>query len=406
MTAQSLCASVGSLATKNKGLWKSKRSLARCGGEDFVAGLLFMASNPDWSRDPKRALLMAAGEVAHEAAKALQSFWRQSCQRREAAINLRAREAVAEYARTEKAASGPRSDPKKPIGARARAGSHERARPAGPTEQTCSERGWKSNPRPSPARGVPMNPLQAMKQRLAQQQHELEERRWQGRQEAEDARQARRTPASPEVSQAGCPSSARGAEVSPESSTPPEESAVEALLASLAADSRPLEREGQDAQDSTATAASTPSGSCGFAEAAGEAMPTPLELRKLREASKVKSEASPTASTGAPFLSAPLAATERLRDRLKKRESGKGEFRTPRPPAEAGTSQINWKERIEIRHKEAEEQQVQAEEEKQRTAERSTRRTDALRRVQERREQRHQEASGLEEGSPIQAIPP
>ena len=38
VTAQSLCASVGSLATKNKGLWKSKRSLARCGGEDCTAG--------------------------------------------------------------------------------------------------------------------------------------------------------------------------------------------------------------------------------------------------------------------------------------------------------------------------------------------------------------------------------
>eukprot|EP00913_Durusdinium_trenchii_P019973 g18772.t1 len=251
--------------------------------------------------------------------------------------------------------SGPRSDPKKPIGARARAGSHERARPAGPTEQTCSERGWKSNPRPSPARGVPMNPLQAMKQRLAQQQHELEERRWQGRQEAEDARQARRTPASPEVSQAGCPSSARGAEVSPESSTPPEESAVE---------------------DGLSAAGTRGARHAGFHRHG--CLHTKRQLRICRGGRRGHAHAVGTPEAaggiqGAPFLSAPLAATERLRDRLKKRESGKGEFRTvPGEPAR-GT--------------------------------RSTRRTDALRRVQERREQRHQEASGLEEGSPIQAIP-
>ncbi|CAE7365285.1 unnamed protein product, partial [Symbiodinium sp. KB8] len=79
-TASSMCASIASLASKNPGLWKSSRTLARCGGEDFVAALIFTAAGlPTWSRDPKRTLLAAlCGNVAHEAAKALQNFWRQS----------------------------------------------------------------------------------------------------------------------------------------------------------------------------------------------------------------------------------------------------------------------------------------------------------------------------------------
>eukprot|EP00439_Symbiodinium_sp_Y106_P046970 s5241_g6.t1 len=82
-TASSMCASIASLASKNPGLWKSSRSLARCGGEDFVAALIFTAAGlPTWSRDPKRTLLAAlCGNVAHEAAKALQNFWRQSRRR-------------------------------------------------------------------------------------------------------------------------------------------------------------------------------------------------------------------------------------------------------------------------------------------------------------------------------------
>ena len=87
-TAGSMCASMASLASKNPGLWKSKRSLARCGGEDFVAALIFMAAGHDsWSKTPKRALLLAFHGVATEAARALQRFWRcRQRQRRTAAV--------------------------------------------------------------------------------------------------------------------------------------------------------------------------------------------------------------------------------------------------------------------------------------------------------------------------------
>lgn len=241
---------------------------------------------------------------------------------------------------------------------------------------------------------------------MAQQQQEAEERRILGRQEAEEARQARAKPES-----AGARGQAFGAApmlaapaptlVLPEAVdedfmlTPPTalDTTMEALLANLAAPPLQSERDRQDMQDSTAD--STPKLD-GKSSDAGESMLTPLELRKLRaEASKaVPSESSPAKGSVAP----PAAATERLRDRLRKRESaGKSEQRNAAPPEVANASQVNWKERIELRHKEAEEQQVQEKEEKQRTAERSSKRSDALRRVLERRERRHQESLGLEE---------
>ena len=47
----------------------SSVAVPRCGGEDFVAALIFTAAGlPTWSRDPKRTLLAAlCGNVAHEA---------------------------------------------------------------------------------------------------------------------------------------------------------------------------------------------------------------------------------------------------------------------------------------------------------------------------------------------------
>jgi len=73
-----VCASIASLIAKNPALRRSGKALARCGGEDFVAGLLASAVGfAGWHRDPKRALLCSIlGQVAEEAAKALQGFWR------------------------------------------------------------------------------------------------------------------------------------------------------------------------------------------------------------------------------------------------------------------------------------------------------------------------------------------
>lgn len=324
--------------------------------------------------------------VAHEAATALQRCWRGRRRARESSRTLASAEAVSGYvakAATHHGSFGrrrPRVEPSAPS-------------PVADKTPTATR---KSNPRPVQSRAVPVNPFQAMKLRMAQQQQEAEERRILGRQEAEEARQARAKPES-----AGARGQAFGAApmlaapaptlVLPEAVdedfmlTPPTalDTTMEALLANLAAPPLQSERDRQDMQDSTAD--STPKLD-GKSSDAGESMLTPLELRKLRaEASKaVPSDSSPAKGSVAP----PAAATERLRDRLRKNAA---------PPEVANASQVNWKERIELRHKEAEEQQVQEKEEKQRTAERSSKRSDALRRVLERREQRHQESLGLEE---------
>eukprot|EP00435_Cladocopium_sp_Y103_P058068 s829_g20.t1 len=400
-TAGAMCASIASLASKNPGLWKSKRSLARCGGDDFMAALIFMAAGKEsWTKNSKQALLLTMNLVAHEAATALQRCWRGRRRARESSQTLATAEAVSGYvakAATHHGTFG-----------RRRPRLVEPSAPSPVASDKAQTAMRKSNPRPVQSRAVPVNPLQAMKLRMAQQQQEAEERRILGRQEAEDARQARVKPLEP----AGARGQALGAPVLaapaptlvlPEvvdehlMSTPPtSQSTMEALLANLAAPPLQSERDRQDMQDSTAD--STPKLD-GKSSDAGESMLTPLELRKLRtEASKVVPSDSPVAEGGR-SVAPPAAATERLRDRLRKRESaGKTEQRnTARSVEVANASQVNWKERIELRHKEAEEQQVQEKEEKQRTAERSSKRSDALRRVMERREQRHQESLGLEE---------
>lgn len=337
--------------------------------------------------------------VHHEAARALQRCWRARRHARQSSQALATAQAVSGYvAKAAKAATHHGTFGRRP-----------RVEPTPPSpvasDKTPATR--KSNPRPMQSRAVPVNPFQALKLRMAQQQQEAEERRILGRQEAEEARQARAKP----LESAGARGQAVGAApvlaapaptlVLPEAVdedlvlTATGQSRMEALLANLAAPSS--ERDRQDMQDSTAD--STPKLD-GKSSDAGESMLSPLELRKLRaEADKkaVPSDISPTKGSVAPLDHRSAAATERLRDRLRKRESaGKSEQRTARPEA-ANTSQVNWKERIELRHKEAEEQQVQEKEEKQRTAERSSKRSDALRRVLERREQRHQESLGLEE---------
>lgn len=342
------------------------------------------AGNESWTKNSKQTLLLTMNLVAHEAATALQRCWRGRRRARESSRTLATAEAVSGYvakAATHHGSFGrrrPRVEPSAPS-------------PVADKTPTATR---KSNPRPVQSRAVPVNPFQAMKLRMAQQQQEAEERRILGRQEAEEARQARAKPES-----AGARGQAFGAApvlaapaptlVLPEAVdedfmlTPPTalDTTMEALLANLAAPPLQSERDRQDMQDSTAD--STPKLD-GKSSDAGESMLTPLELRKLRaEASKaVPSESSPAKGSVAPSDHMPAAATERLRDRLRKRESaGKSEQRNAARPEVANTSQVNWKERIELRHKEAEEQQVQEKEEKQRTAERSSKRSDALRRV-------------------------
>ncbi|CAE7265341.1 unnamed protein product, partial [Symbiodinium sp. CCMP2456] len=430
-TASSMCASIASLASKNPGLWKSSRTLARCGGEDFVAALIFTAAGlPTWSRDPKRTLLAAlCGNVAHEAAKALQSFWRQSRRTVSVYQPRPPKEPANGYSpyRVDKASTHhgsfptPKASPKvyfqegearRGWGQQSVGSEKNGTAPApGPTK--------KSNPRPVQSRAVPVNPLQAMKNRLAQQQQDAEDRRLHGLQQAEDARLARvgvpetglRAPQGTGPGSWSSHHSEKSEEAWDEvgERTPAPPAPPPAPKASEEEPPRPIVASGQYepghsvpvARD-VAPAAVEPSAASPppAPSALGDSMPTPLERRQMRQLAANSSSPSPreAVSEGAtPAGSAPatcLAATERLRDRLKKREgSGRTGERTRSVPD--ASSMVNWQERIELRHKEAEEQQVHEREEKQRTAERSTKRNDALKRVMERREQRQADAVTL-----------
>ncbi|CAE7376813.1 TBC1D13 [Symbiodinium sp. CCMP2592] len=407
-TASSMCASIASLASKNPGLWKSSRTLARCGGEDFVAALIFtVAGLPTWSRDPKRTLLAAlCGNVAHEAAKALQNFWRQRRRRTVSVYQPRPpKEPANGYSayRLDKASTHHGSFPT------------PKAAPKVYFQEGEARRGWaqqsvgseknstapapgvakKSNPRPVQSRAVPVNPLQAMKNRLAQQQQDAEDRRLHGLQQAEDVRLARN--GVPETDSRALQGTGPGSwsshhfekpeeawdEVGEKTPAPP------ALLPAPKEPTMPIIASGQYEpghsvlatrdlapaaveipDDKEPSAASPPPPA---PAALGESMPTPLERRQMRQLAANSSSPSPreAVSEGAtPAGSTPttcLAATERLRDRLKQREgSGRTGERTRSVPD--ASSMVNWQERIELRHKEAEEQQVHEREEKQRLA--------------------------------------
>ncbi|CAJ1407934.1 unnamed protein product [Effrenium voratum] len=407
-TAGSMCASIASLASKNPVLWKSKRRLARCGGEEFVAGLIFMAAGlPSWSRDPKRTLVGAFWTVATEAAKVLQGFWRQTAR----SVDKAARQSGAtEHDPTKTSThcgfhglplaqrdrtSGVRSESEAPTSSplTRKVSADTASQPLQPAVLR------KSNPRPTQSRAVPLNPLQALKQR-AQQQQEVEERRLQ-RRPAEQARQTREPDGKAPLGQGSQMSSSQHSfqseDIDRRRSASPWQR-FEALPVALPAPSQSQDREVPEMQDSTTDSTPKPDGPSEFAGLAGEHMPTPLERRQLRQEAELAAPPSPRKALD-PFggygqATLPsVAATERLRDRLRKREGSGGKSdRTPRPLPEAGAAQVHWKERIEMRHKETEVQQVQEQEEKLRTAERSTKRNDAMRRVMERREQRLQEA--------------
>ena len=145
-TAGAMCASIASLASKNPGLWKSKRSLARC-GDDFMAALIFMAAgNESWTKNSKQTLLLTMNLVAHEAATALQRCWRGRRRARESSRTLATAEAVSGYvakAATHHGSFGrrrPRVEPSAPS-------------PVADKTPTATR---KSNPRPVQSRAVPL----------------------------------------------------------------------------------------------------------------------------------------------------------------------------------------------------------------------------------------------------------
>jgi len=97
--------------------------------------------------------------------------------------------------------------------------------------------------------------------------------------------------------------------------------------------------------------------------------------------------------------SASPSATERLRSRLQQR--GEKTASDSRQVQDAGSNPnaaiaSSWKERIEMRKRQAEEREDQEADVKHQLDERSCRRNDAMRRVMERQAQRQQEVILLE----------
>lgn len=495
-SASSVCASVASLVSKTPSVWKSNRALARCGGDDFVAGLLAAAIGmPGWHKDAKRALIsVCVGQVAHEAARAVQDFWRRVLKERAAKAPRRTAGTVNGYQQLLLTKAQPAAQPttkrsapasERQIAsktsvtatvakARPPALSLESGPPAIPGLGSSGSAGSggsvgsgataaprqpstprnKSNPRPTGCRAVPINPIQAMKQRREQQQQEAEERRLQQLQEAEDMRLARRGGGAASNSQP--PSPQHASELEEVAAAQSLVLQTAAALPMLALELQQSSSESQialhDAEGYMPTAVRSPAKQLPVATAARpavsaeltakpplpaefaikvsqsteltakpslpadvelpgpEAVLTPLERRQLRQAktnSPHANESQPQLQIQPPAQGAEAAqpetprssvATERLRDRIRQRDtSGRSsEARSSsRPPAGAAGSD-SWKERIEARQREEQELQVQEQTEKQRTDERSRKRNDATRRVMERQAQRQAELVSLE----------
>jgi len=87
-------------------------------------------------------------------------------------------------------------------------------------------------------------------------------------------------------------------------------------------------------------------------------------------------------------------ATDRLRERMQNRSNGMPSFQVRQSSVNADAS--SWKDRIEARQREAEEQQVAEMEHKRNMEERSSRRNDAMRRVMDRQQDRQRESAELE----------
>lgn len=128
----------------------------------------------------------------------------------------------------------------------------------------------------------------------------------------------------------------------------------------------------------------------------GERPPSADGLKRSRSASNSACSQSPSAGSAAG------SATERLRERMRQRESGAGAIpasNRPSPQQQSGSEAARptaWQQRIEARQREDQEMQTQEKQEQQIVAERSGKRSDAMRRVMERQAQRQQDVMVLE----------
>lgn len=117
------------------------------------------------------------------------------------------------------------------------------------------------------------------------------------------------------------------------------------------------------------------------------------EIPRARTASASVSPSRSAAQRGE------LTATTRLRERMRQREGSAVAPRAQSPlgfGGGTGTGGSDWQARIEARQRETEELQEMEAQHRQQTDERSCRRNEALRKVQERQAQRQQEVEGLE----------
>lgn len=300
-----------------------------------------------------------------------------------------------------------------------------------PRQQPESPRN-KSNPRPTGSRSVPLNPIQALKLRRAQQAQELDERQMQQLQEADAYRQSRPSTGSAPPSPRVAPPSPR---VSLSDSRPSLDRSAPRETPSPR-DPSPREPSSRERKASPRTSAANrpppaPLADLAQSHDADDGVPeiplTPLERRALRKASaspcssmlsgdrsEQKSHSGPSTmenwrAPGTPGSETPprpertaatsSPATDRLRERMRnsQRQGGSERSEGRRPLSDRPRPDSNWQERIEERQRQkpSEEDYVGASE-RQSTSERSGKRTDVMRRVMERQAQRQQDVEQLE----------
>eukprot|EP00929_Paragymnodinium_shiwhaense_P006906 TRINITY_DN110860_c0_g1_i1.p1 TRINITY_DN110860_c0_g1~~TRINITY_DN110860_c0_g1_i1.p1 ORF type:complete len:620 (+),score=173.19 TRINITY_DN110860_c0_g1_i1:64-1923(+) len=314
----------------------------------------------------------------------------------------------------------------------------------------------KSNPRPTAQKGVPMNPIQALKQRRLQQEQEAEERKRLEQQETEE-RQLRRDASRGSIN-------GRSSWEDADAALPPPRPGFESPQSGgyQAAGFLPEESPGscgsppaalEDDLQSYACALAIPgsgtaaNGDSDRQEPLEMTALTPLERRALRQAASPAPsprgsmasralEVTNTVAAVAPGSSTPrasssragagaaaaaaasplTAATERLRERMKQRGEGNktggfgtrsaaaaapaGEASTGAPPGAAARPNtgptLGWQSRIEERQRADEECKAVEAEHQAKIAERTEKRADAMRRVWERRAQRQEEVEALD----------
>lgn len=447
-TSGGVCASMASLVSKSPKLWRSGGALARCGSEDFVAGLLAMAVGlPCWQKDPKRALVSALlGRVAHEAARALQDFWRRilksrAPQRRTKGVSDGYQQLVLASSATRGSARPALADrrapsrdrPGKPpaLSSVSTAAAQSVAMPSPRQPETPRN---KSNPRPCGGKAVPVNPIQALKHRKMQQHQEAEERRLQQLHEAEARRAAARAaalgtrggssqPPSPSVGEthSRCllpPGPGSDGDWSPGNiceapfrpstpSTPEPQPQAERLppyLPVCTAEGVEAGRQLRNFRQQPPSPRASDRGGPLPNAIDGQVSSAPPTMNGWRPSTAREEAQYPPRSSSSASGQSP-SATDRLRERMA--------MRATQPPAaaEVGASErsrigtgavlaggagLGWRDRIEMRQRETEEIQVLEEEHKNKVNERSCRRNDAMRRVMERQAERQQDVEQLE----------